>query len=169
MSRFSLAGIALGLIAMGCDGRVPTESAQVNDISNPQFLTAGVVHRVSVGSHDLVPPGVDANYSLIAIQQADGRITGQYTDRFAQGGGFTATVTCLSVDEATNTAWIGGIIKTGQFAGLEVLTAVQDNGTSTNDAPDLISFSFVGAPAQDCLLQPELPLFPIQGGEVMVE
>jgi hypothetical protein len=166
MSRFPLACIALGLMALGCD-RVPTESVSGDDISGPQFAAGGVVHRASVGSHDFTDPGVDANFSLVAIQHSDGSISGQYTDRFAQGGGFHAQVTCLSVDG--NTAWIGGIIRGGDFNGQEVITEVQDNGTSTNDAPDLISFSFIGVPAQTCLTQPALPLFPLQGGEVKVE
>ena len=166
MSRFSLACMALGLMALGCD-RVPTESAAVDGISGPQFAAGGVVHRASVGSHDFTDPGVDANFSLVAIEHSDGRITGQYNDRFAQGGGFHAEVTCLSVNG--NTAWIGGIIRGGDFDGQEVITEVQDNGTSRNDPPDLISFSFIGVPAQTCLTQPPLPLFPLQGGEVKVK
>ena len=168
MRKFSIVLVAAGLVSLGCDGQDPTSPAGEQTVQ-PQFATGGVIHRVSVGSHDIVPPGVDANFSLIAIQHADGTVTGQYTDRFAQGGGFHATVTCLSVNEATNTAWIGGVITRGAFAGLEVITAVQDNGTSTSDAPDLVSFSFVGVPAQTCLTQPLLPLFPLQGGEVKVE
>ncbi len=166
MSKLSVACIALGFMTLGCD-RVPTESASVDNIPGPQFAAGGVVHRASVGSHDIVPPGDDANFSLVAIEHSNGRISGQYTDRFAQGGGFHAQVTCLSVDG--NTAWIGGIIRGGDFDGQEVITQVQDNGTSSNDPPDLISFSFVGVPAQTCLTQPPLPLFPLQGGEVKVE
>jgi hypothetical protein len=166
MTKVSLALIALGLFSLGCDARGPTAPADDRAVA-PEFQARGVVHRATAGSHDLVPPGVDANYSLVAIEHADGRITGNFTDRFAQGGGFHARVTCLSV--LGNTAWVGGIITQGEFEGEEVLTEVQDNGTSTNDPPDLISFSFIGVPAQTCLARPPLPLLPIQGGEVKVE
>jgi hypothetical protein len=161
MTKVSLALISLGLIAVGCDRGAPTESTA------PQFGAGGVVHRATVGSHDFTPPGDDANFSLVAIEHSDGSITGNYTDRFAQGGGFHATVTCLAVDE--NTAWVGGIITEGEFEGQEVITEVQDNGTSKHDPPDLISFSFIGTPAQTCLAMPPLPLMPLDGGEVKVE
>jgi hypothetical protein len=166
MRKMSIALVAVGLFSLGCDGQDPTSPAGDQTVQ-PQFAAGGVLHRASVGSHDFTDPGVDANFSLVAIEHSDGRITGQYTDRFAQGGGFHAQVTCLSVDG--NTAWIGGIIRGGDFDGQEVITEVQDNGTSTNDAPDMISFSFIGVPAQTCLTQPQLPLFPLQGGEVKVE
>ena len=140
MRKFSIVLVAAGLVSLGCDGQDPTSPAGEQTVQ-PQFAAGGVVHRVSAGSHDLVPPGDDANYSLIAIQHADGRITGQYTDRFARGGGFHARVTCLSV--VGNDAFIGGVITTpADLEGQEVVTRVRDNGTSANDPPDEISFSF---------------------------
>jgi hypothetical protein len=166
MKRILLSVAVSSLFAVGCtqDTVAPTADNGLG----PQFAAGGVVHRATAGSHDLVPPGVDANYSLVAIEHADGRITGQFTDRFAQGGGFHARVTCLSV--LGNTAWVGGIITTPEeLEGEPVVTAVQDNGTSANEPPDMITFSFIGAPDQLCLTRPPVPFFPIQGGEVKVE
>jgi hypothetical protein len=169
MKRTALA-FGLGLIVFGCDSRDPTAPATQDRLVNPQFSGGGIVHRASVGSHDLVPPGVDANYSLVALQHSDGRITGEFTDRFANGDGFHARVTCLSV--VANDAYIGGVITQPKFAkGVPVVTRVRDNGfESENDPPDEISFSFIGVPAEACLARdPAAELFPIDGGEVKVE
>lgn len=62
-----------------------------------------VVHRVHVGGPDLcvgfgLKPGCDANFSLAAIQRADGSVSGQLTDQFGGGvGGYHAVIDCLSV------------------------------------------------------------------------
>src|SRR4051812_5341799 len=61
MTQIPVALAAFGLIAVGCDGT----SAKQPRIAG-SLLDEGVVHRVSVGSHDVVPPGTDANFSLIA-------------------------------------------------------------------------------------------------------
>ena len=132
----------------------------------------GVVHRVSVGSHDFTPPGVDANFSLIALQKGDGTMTGEWTDQFGHGnGGVHIAVDCVSV--LGNDAWISGVITHSTFelvpAGTPVITRVRDNGTSQNDAPDEISFTIpLGSPLS-CQTRPPLPLFPLDGGEVKVD
>jgi len=112
-----------------------------------------IVHRVSVGGPDACVafgfdhPGCNANFSLVAIQFADGSVRGQYTDRLGAGEGFHATVDCLSV--VGNTAWIGGVIKNGTYPGvvnaigMRVVTRVQDNGTSAKDPADKISYSYL--------------------------
>lgn len=118
-----------------------------------------IVHKVSAGGPDACVaigfdhPGCNANYSLNAIQNADGTVKGQYTDRFTDGEGFHAEVDCLSV--VGNTAWIGGIIKSGtlngvDLAGRRVVTKVQDNGTSANDPPDRIDYSYFVATTFSC-------------------
>jgi len=115
--------------------------------------TGPVVHRVSAGGPDACiaigfeHPGCDANYSLVAIEYADGTVSGQYTDRFAQGNGFHAVIDCLDVDG--NAAWVSGVVTQGHFdefdlTGLSVITKVWDNGTSGH--PDQISFSFFDEP-----------------------
>jgi len=132
----------------------------------------GVEHVVSVGGHDQDPAGnTDANFSLVAIQHADGRVTGQWTDQFGQGqGGIHVQINCVFVQG--NEAWVSGFITQGSFngadlSGLPCITRVQDNGKSANDPPDAISFSFIGNAAA-CTTAPPLPLFPMTDGQVTV-
>jgi hypothetical protein len=140
--------------------------------------TGPVEHHVSAGGPDACiafgfeHPGCDANFSLVANQYADGSVSGQYTDRFANGNGFHAVVDCLVV--SGDDAWISGVITQGRIdgidlAGLEVLTRVRDNGTSANDPPDQISFSFIDFELPDCTEQPDLPLFDTPQGQVNVQ
>jgi len=133
-----------------------------------------VIHRVSVGGSDQdVTLNTDANFSLIASQKADGSVQGEWSDQFGQGqGGVHVDVNCLVVQG--NQAWIGGIIRSGStgqggvdLSGLAALTRVADLGKSANDAPDVISFTFIGLAVQ-CTAQPNLPLFAMTGGQVTV-
>jgi hypothetical protein len=141
-----------------------------------------ILHRVSVGSPDAciafgaAHPGCDGNFSLNAIQYADGSVSGQYTDRFARGDGFHAVIDCLSV--VGNDAWVSGVITSGIFTdpdtgevfdltGLPVATRVRDNGTSANDPADQISFSIIGDPIP-CTDQVDFPLFDTPQGQVTV-
>jgi hypothetical protein len=137
-----------------------------------------IVHRVSVGGPDAFGPGGDANFSLSAREYADGSVSGQYTDRFSQafgGGGFHAVIDCLSVDG--NEAWVSGVITRGTFplgdgevldiTGFPVAARVQDNGTSANDPPDLISLSVIGDPTP-CTEQPDYVLSAVPEGQVKV-
>ena len=83
------------------------------------FAKGPVVHRVSVGGPDACAlldgthPGCDGDFSLTAIEYADGSVSGQYTDRFANGDGFHAVIDCLVVDG--NQAWVSGVITSGRF------------------------------------------------------
>ena len=164
-SIFSL--VALAPLALACDAGNPAGPANDGRPVNPQFASGGVIHRVSVGSHDFIPPGEDANFSLVAIQHADGRVTGQWSDQFGHGnGGIHVAVDCLEV--VGNQAWVSGVITSGPAAGLPATTRVEDNGTSQNDPPDQISFSIYPA-LRDCHAMRPLPLFPLSGGEVKVE
>jgi hypothetical protein len=131
-------------------------------------LAQGVGHFVSVGGPDQDATNhTDANFSLVALELPNGRVTGQWTDQFGQGqGGIHVQINCLSV--AGNTAWVSGTITSGTFAGadlsgLPVITEVQDNGQTG----DQISFSFIGNPAS-CTTQPNLPLQPMTSGQVIV-
>ena len=155
--------VALAPLAVACDARNPAEPAQ--------FQSGGVIHRVSVGSHDIVPPGVDANFSLVAIQHADGRVTGQWSDQFGHGNnGVHVVIDCVYV--VGNQAWLGGVATDKTFGGLRAITRVEDNGTSPHETPDQISFTWLN-PAQvgfspDCNDAAALPLFPLPAGEVKV-
>ena len=141
------------------------------------WASGPVVHHVTAGGPDACialgfeHPGCDANFSLVANQYADGSVSGQYSDRFANGDGFHAVVDCLVV--SGDDAWISGVITQGRFdgidlAGLEVLTRVRDNGTSQNDPADQISFSFIDTELPDCTEQPDLLLQDTPQGQVMV-
>ena len=130
----------------------------------------GVLHSVHVGSPDAcagfgLPVGCDANYSLTALMFVDGSVKGKFTDRFAGGFGFSADIDCLFV--VGNDAWVSGVITTPAFAGIPVATRVQDNGTSKNDAPDMISFSFAFQPSCDNMV--DYPLFPLMRGQVRIK
>jgi len=155
------------------------------------LVSAGgpVVHRVTVGSPDLCPafdlrPGCDKNLSLTAIQDADGSVKGQYTDRWgdvvSSGAiGFHAVITCVSV--VGNEAWISGVITQGRtgpggvydLAGLRVGIRVRDNGTSANDPADQTSWSYLDAPGnppfQPCTEHPDYPLVDLVQGQVVVK
>jgi hypothetical protein len=147
------------------------------------WATGPVVHRVSAGGPDAcvafgaTHPGCDGNFSLTAREYADGSVSGQYTDRFANGDGFHAVIDCLVVEG--NRAWISGIITSGRFtdpdtgevfdlAGLYVLTSVQDNGTSANDPADQISLSFIDFEQTPCTETPDVDLLDAPEGQVTV-
>src|SRR3954469_14655170 len=77
MQKMSIVVVAFALIAVRCGG-----SGAPQTRSGASVLEGGVVHRVSVGSHDQLPPGGDANFSLIALEQSDGTMTGEWSDQF---------------------------------------------------------------------------------------
>ena len=137
-----------------------------------------VVHHVSVGSADIcevlgLPTGCDANFSLVANQKADGSVSGQWQDTFTGGGeGIHVAIDCINV--VGNGAVIGGVITNGTSGGVDVtgqraLTAVVDMGTSANDPPDQLSFSFFPTGFSCIALVPtNFPLFDRPMGQVMV-
>jgi len=137
-----------------------------------------ITHFVSVGGPDIVGPGGDKNFSIVAME-TNGDVSGKYTDRFSDdigGGGFQADVDCLSVDD--NQAWVGGVITQGSrfddidgtedLTGKYVITRVSDNGRSSKDPPDQISFSFILDAPFPCEDQPNVPLFDMPQGQVTV-
>ena len=135
-----------------------------------------VAHRVSAGGPDActgldLKPGCDGNFSLIATQYADGTASGQYTDRFARGGGIRGVIDCVVV--VGNEAWISGWIVSGRagdndLAGLPFTTYVQDNGTSADQAPDRISSSHTGDPTPCTEMVPWDNVFDAPQGQVVV-
>jgi len=141
-----------------------------------------VTHRVSAGGPDACVafgfehPGCDGNYSLVAVEYADGTVTGQYTDRFANGSGFHAVIDCLVVDG--NDAWVSGVITQGSFTfpdgevfdltGLFFDSRVRDNGTSANDPPDQIGLSLLTEEQFPCTNQFDHELLDAPEGQVVV-
>jgi hypothetical protein len=141
-----------------------------------------VTHFVSAGGPDACVefgaehPGCDGNYSLVAIEYADGSVKGQYTDRFANGSGFHAVIDCLVVDG--NDAWVSGVVTQGSFtlpdgevfdlAGLFFDSRVRDNGTSADDPPDQIGISFLTEEQFPCTNQFDDELLDAPEGQVVV-
>lgn len=136
----------------GCSEEAPTAT----DNSTETLSKGTVVHHASMGGADLceavgLPTGCDANFSLVANEMSDGTVSGQWQDTFAGGGqGIHVAVDCMNI--VGNTAIIGGVITQGSaggvnLAGQRAVTAIVDNGTSSNDPPDQLSFSFIGATA----------------------
>jgi hypothetical protein len=165
--------LTAGLLLIGCDTPTPMPTAlKAPTTARAIGLGNGILHRVSVGSHDfgILKPGTDANDSMIAIQYADGSVSGQWTDQFGHGnGGIHVAVNCLEV--VGNQAWISGVITKAfdeTLVGVRTGTRVVDNGTSAHDPPDQISFSIIGA-LFDCHARRPYPLFDLSGGEVKVD
>jgi hypothetical protein len=167
--------------AIGCSESAAPPTAQSDDPALQASVGSKVVHSASAGSPDICSavgdkPGCDANFSLTAIQYADGSVTGQWVDRTSHvngGGGVHVAVNCLNV--IGNRAYISGVITQGNSdqIGQLALTKVVDNGSSTKDPPDEISVTINfpglttdcnGAPAFDGVI----PLFAIPQGQVVV-
>jgi hypothetical protein len=103
---------------------------------------------------------------------SNGKIVGNYVDRFAgDSKGFMAKIDCVSIND--NKAWISGIIKNGDYAGLDsigrrVATLVVDNGKNIEFPFDQISFSFLVADSHDCSNQPDWQLLDMPKGQVSI-
>jgi hypothetical protein len=140
---------------------------------------SGVEHQVHVGGPDassLCEEGdqtCDKNFSLTALVMSNGKIVGNYVDRFAgDSKGFMAKIDCVSIND--NKAWISGIIKNGEYLadidaiGRRVATLVVDNGKNIESPFDQISFSFLVADSHDCSNQPDWPVFDMPKGQVSI-
>ena len=169
--------LLMGIFVTGCsDEAAPTDS--YNENQSGVLSKNPVIHRVSVSGGDIcealgLPPGCDANFSLVAIMKTDGSVSGQWQDTFPGGsGGIHVAVDCMEI--VGNGAVISGVITHGNIDGVDLsgqraITAVVDNGTSANDPPDQISFSFF-PDNRDCtiLIPDNFPLFDLAHGQVKV-
>jgi hypothetical protein len=170
------------IFATGCnEDAAPTDS---NNSNQSGALLKPVIHHVSLGGADAcaafgLPPGCDGNFSLVANMKADGSVTGQWQDTFAGGGeGIHVAIDCMKVVD--NWAIVGGVITHGTSGGVDVsgqyaITAVVDNGTSSNDPDDQISFSYFPAinffGTEDCseLTLDDFTLLTLTTGQVKVK
>ena len=112
----------------------------------------GIIHSVHVGSPDLCTfggarPGCDGNWSVTARQYDDGRVKGEFIDRWAEGVGVKGQVDCLVVDGRR--AWISGTgyyYDNGKVAEGVFAVSAKDNGVSAvvGETPDQVSFTLIG-------------------------
>jgi hypothetical protein len=171
------------LLAAACADQPasPTPQAELPDLQSAQ---GPIIHKASVGGPDMciwlgyAHPGCDGNFSLIAIQRADGSVTGQLTDQYGPADGLHAELDCLLVQvipgRATLEAWVGGVVTrpAGQ-AGHRIIARMRDNGTSANDPrPDAISRGVVdpeeeGA-SSNCLDRPAIGFGQVPQGQVTI-
>ena len=174
MPRNGVPAILALAFVLGCSESANLPLAQSDFPTLQASVGSQVVHRVSVGGPDAFGPGTDANFSLAALERADGSVTGEWHDQFAQvpgfgGLGIHVAVNCLLI--IGNQAWVGGVITQSRFSpivGLDAVTRVVDNGRSQNDPPDQISFSVIGL-GTSCLAAPGYPLFPVSQGQAVVQ
>ena len=152
MRTITLTLVPLLLVA-ACADQPASPTTQPEGLS----LKAGqgpIVHKVSVGGPDIclslgyAHPGCDGNFSLIAIQRADGSVTGQMTDQYGPADGLHATIECLLVQvipgRTTLEAWVGGVVTRPAYqAGHRIITRMRDNGTSAKDRPDALGRGIV--------------------------
>ena len=168
------------MLIFGCsEDEGPTAALTDSSIENPSgaFAKKTVVHHVSLGGADVcealgLPTGCDANFSLVANVHSDGSVSGQWQDTFAGGQeGLHVAVDCINI--VGNGAVIAGVITHGIAGGINVsgqraITAVVDNGTSANDPPDQLSFSFFFDGDCSSLTPGDFPLFDLAHGQVKV-
>lgn len=147
--------LVVAVLAAGCEGTTPTptEPAAPLTVAAPSMAVAAnrVVHQVTAGTPDLCEStgrktGCDANYSLTALVRADGTVSGQYEDA-SPGGGHSLHIAVDCAKIVGNVAVVGGVItkgvEWGPFSpGNRVWTEVVDNGTSKQDPPDQISYTY---------------------------
>ena len=168
-------------VALACSDSAAPPTAQSDGPTLQASAGIPIIHQATAGTPDICTavgdkPGCDANFSLVALQRADGSVTGQWVDRLSQvngGGGTHVVVDCLNV--IGNRAYVSGVITQGRSdqIGQLALTKVVDNGRSTKDPPDEISITINfpgldvdcnGAPAFDDVI----PLFALPQGQVVV-
>ena len=164
MTRTGIPTILALAIVLGCSESAIAPSAQSDFPTLQASVGSQVVHRVTAGGPDVctglgAKPGCDANYSLVALQRANGSVSGLWHDQFSQPfGGVHVTVNCLLV--AGNEAWISGLDRDG----VEFTTMVRDNGTSANDPPDQIGFTIPSVFIGDCNAQ-----FDFEGNGILFD
>jgi len=139
--------LLVALCAVSCDDSLTQPNASDTQLVEAQFdAQAGnpVVHRLTVGGADAAafgPPGSDANFSLVALQRADGTVTGQWSDQYGNSAGMHAKIDCLYVDG--NTAWVSGPVTRHtdpDLIGRTVNAMVRDGGDTDEDMISAVFF-----------------------------
>jgi len=181
--RHTLLSLIPLLLVAACAEQAVSPTAQPEGLSL-QASEGPILHRVSVGGPDIclslgyAHPGCDGNFSLIAIQRADGSVTGQMTDQYGPADGLHAEIDCLLVQvipgRTTLEAWVGGVVTRPAYqAGHRIIARMRDNGTSANDPrPDALSRGVVdpeeeGA-SSNCLDMPAIGFGRMPQGQITI-
>jgi len=175
MSKRITLAFLVALLAVSCDGNPTQPSSSDAQLVEAQFDAQNgnpVVQRVTVGGADATlfgPPGSDANFSLIAVERADGTVTGQLHDSWSKNSGFHAVIDCLSVDG--NDAWVSGTVTKSvapAFVGRTVNIQVRDGGDAGEDMITFATF-FLPVTCVDQFAFEDIGwLFPVNNGQVKV-
>jgi hypothetical protein len=166
--------LLVALFAVSCDDSLTQPNASDTQLVEVQFDAQNgnpVVRRVTVGGADGTaygPPGSDANFSLVALERADGTVTGQIQDAWYKNSGFHAKLDCMSVDGTD--VWVSGTVTKSdswpEIVGRTVNVQVRDGGDS---GEDMISPAFFFLP-YTCVDQFPFEdygfLFPVNNGQV---
>jgi len=142
---------------IGTNEQLNTDNSELEVLNKDN--TKGIIHHVSAGGNDICaglgdPNGCDKNYSLVANMRADGTVKGQLIDMWpGDYGGLHVDIECLIVEG--NMAKLAGTIKRGRsedidLTGWYLVAFLKDNGTSNNETPDQIAFSFISPGTNYC-------------------
>lgn len=164
------------LLLNGCSREEPISEADTSLLSRNN--SNGILHHVSFGGNDYcgalgLPNGCDRSFSITADMRQDGTVTGQWQDGFGNNvGGIHVRIDCMTING--NYATVGGYVIRGSIDGFDLagtyaVTAMVDNGTSSNDVPDQISFSYTEMLADYCdYPRGQLELLDLRNGQVVV-
>jgi hypothetical protein len=174
LRRISLM-LVVALFAVACD-ETPTQpgpsEAQVVEAQFDAHAGNPVVRRLTVGGADSQlygPPGSDANFSLVALQRADGTVNGQWSDQYG-GAGMHAEIDCLYVDG--NTAWVSGPVTQHTNPDLVGRTAnaqVRDGGDTGDDMVSPVFFFLPYTCADQFPFDSYGLLVPVNNGQVKLK
>ena len=170
--------VTIAMLMTACNENASPVASATDENPDISLAKGKIVNFVSAGSNDAceafgLEKGCDGNFSLVATESADGTVSGQYQDTFSGGGeGVHAKIDCFHV--IGNGAVVSGIVTKGGSlydVGSRVITAVVDNGTSANDSPDQISFTFAVPPDFNCedFVPGDFPLNDLTTGQVTVK
>jgi hypothetical protein len=151
------------------------------EVTIPTAALAADVKQSVTGHYQFVGinTGNDFKYSLSAIRNDDGSVSGEFEERviLASTGEFIrqthGTVTCFQI--VGNMARIGGLVDQATdprfLPGTEFRLVIVDNGNGASDPPDLGSnarFGFPGTAQAFCDAGTAFNLEPVQHGNVEV-
>ena len=185
MSLSRLIPAALATLALACDG-----ATSPPDIA-PELSLGGTVGIANGGGHYNLAGVFNIQFSVSAIQHADGSASGTFQHSTELGGelvDFHGRTTCMAVDSENGRAWIGGVItlnksthpsfQSGIHApGKDIWFRVLDSGPGASD-PDRTTFTgFEGGggiitSAEYCEAQiwpdDDARTWPVTGGNITV-